>query len=257
MSAHLITLKCGLTDPGARPETGSALRDVITGRRPVLWAGARTDVRLIFENPTTGAALVVTDWALVTFRLLGQDRTTLYASRTVDPDDFVPGPPKETTIALTTTETTRAPGEYWLAVFATLTSGGLLPLYAGPINIENGGLTTTAPADPEAEPVYTQAQIDALFGAGSGGVYASDGNGFLLVGAVLWTWPVAPVGSSSGAGVTVLSGNALLSTVGLLWTWPVAETTYIPGAPVAQILNGNLLLTIGSKTYTSPAAVTP
>ncbi len=258
MSAHLITLKCGLSDPGARPETGTCLHDVRTGIRPSLWSGARTDVRLLLQNPRTGAAVDTGDWALLTFRLLGQDRSTLYAYRNVEPADFAAGPPEETTVQLTSTDTTRTPGEYWVSVFATLSGGGLLPLYAGPLQIEDGGLTTTVPADPEAEPVYTQAQVDAIFGPGTGGVYASQGNGFLVDSfGVLWTWPLAPIGSAAGVGLTVYQGNALHSSAGVLCTWPVAEVDYIPGAPLAQILGGHLVLTIGNKSYTSPAAPVP
>jgi hypothetical protein len=257
MSAHLIILKCGLTDPGARPDTGAGARDAATGRMPQAWAGARTDVRLILQNPVTGVALSTAGWASLSFRLLGDDRSTLYASRTVLPADFTSGPPAETTVSLTTTETTRAPGNYWMAVYATLTAGGILPLLAGPLTIVDGGLTTTVPAAPISAPVYTQAEVDALFGPGTGGVYAADGNGLLDTSGGSFTWPTAIVGAAAGVGLTVLNGNALLTTSGLLHTWPVAEITHIPGAPLAQILAGNLIITLGGRSYTNPAAIVP
>lgn len=227
MSAHNITLKCGLTDPGARPDTGMALRDVMTGRGPMLWSGARTDIRLLLQNPVTGAAINTAAWALLTFRLLGDDRSTLYASRDVDPDDFAAGPPKETTIELTSTETTRASGSYWLAIFATLSAGGLLPLYAGPLTIADGGLTTTVPADAEAALVYTQAQVDALLSYRTH-VRVVDDTAFYYNRGLAYSTPVFPIETPDGItvdGVVVIGDTAIITQDGFSWGHPVYPVT--------------------------------
>ncbi len=168
MSAHRITLKCGTTGPGARPETGNDLRDVETGRTPALWAGAKSEFRLLFQNPRTGVALDTTGWASVTFRILASDKTTLYVTKTVLAGAFVSGPPKEATVSLTTTETALPAGQYWVSAFATLSAGGLLPLAIGPLSVVDGGMLTTE-AVGVTDPVYTQAEVDALIAAGGGG----------------------------------------------------------------------------------------
>ncbi len=184
MSSHLITLKCGTTGPGARPETGNDLRDVATGRMPALWAGAKTGFRLLFQNPKTGASLDTSSWASVTFRLMADDKATVYATKTVLAGALLAGPPKETTVNLTTTETALPEGKYWLSVFATLSAGGLLPLAIGPLSVVDGGMLTTA-AVGVTDPVYTQAEVDALLaGGGGGGVNGltfSMQNGVLIV----------------------------------------------------------------------------
>jgi hypothetical protein len=219
MSAHLITLKCGLSDPGARPDTGRQLRDVLTGLMPQIWAGARTDVRLIFQNPTTGAALVTTEWALVTFRLMAADRTTLYVSKTVEPEDFVGTSPKEATIELTTANTTLPEGEYWLSTFATLSAGGFLPLGLGPLKVVNGGMLTTV--DPAAieEPVYTQAQVDALV---RGRAIVRIVNDYLIIFALGQNWkiqmiPIATPAGVSVDGLTVMNGVMVFTENGSSW----------------------------------------
>lgn len=211
MSAHLITLKCGLTDPGARPETGATLRDTATGIMPQLWAGARTNLRLVFENPLTGAALSTADWALLTFRLMAEDRTTLYVSKTVVPADFVAGPPKETTIALTTTETTLPEGAYWICAFATLTSGGLQPLAAGPLKVTNGGMLTPTPAEPLDEPLYTQAEVDALLAALL--QFSVSGNTLTITNGVS-TWTVDLTPASPGGSLPTEDGTGTLEEDG-------------------------------------------
>lgn len=219
MSAHLITLKCGLTDPGARPDSGRQLRDVLTGVMPQIWSGARTDVRLIFQNPTTGVALVTTEWALVTFRLLGADRSTLYVSKAVEPEDFQGTSPKEATIELSTAETTLPEGEYWLSIFATLAAGGYLPLGLGPLKVINGGmLTTVAPPEIE-EPVYTQAQVDALV---RGRAIVRMANDYLIVFALGQNWKIqmlpipTPVGITVD-GLTVIDGALVFTEAGSSW----------------------------------------
>lgn len=281
MSAHLITLKCGLSDPGSRPDTGLQLRDVLTGQMPRLWAGAKTNLRLLMQNPVTGEALSVTGWAEVTFRLLGENRTTLYVERDIPLAALTGVAPRETTVALTTAETTLAPGLYWISVFATMSAGGILPLAAGPLNVLDGGMLTTTAAAPADPPVYTQAQVDALFaalvqfaisgntltvtyggstwtvamtpsgGSGTGGVSALNSNGRLTQSGTTWTWPMARTGSGSGETLVVTNSNAILTTGGSVYTWPVTPITYLPGAPLAQVVNSNLIITIGGNSYSS------
>lgn len=219
MSAHLITLKCGLTDPGARPDSGRQLRDVGTGLMPQIWAGARTDVRLIFQNPTTGAALVTTEWALVTFRLLAVDRTTLYVAKTVEPEDFEGTSPKEATIELSTADTTLPEGEYWLSIFATLSAGGYLPLGIGPLKVSNGGMLTTVDPEEIEEPIYTQAQVDALV---RGRAIVRMANDYLIVFALGQNWKIQmiPIPTPEGVevdGLTVIDGALVYTEDGSSW----------------------------------------
>ena len=259
MSAHVITLKCGLTDPGSRPEIGRYLKDVTTGLMPQIWAGARTNFRLIFQNPVTSAPIDTGDWSLVTFRLLATDRTTLFTSKSVVPSGFAVGPPKETTVALSTTETTLPEGEYWISIFATLATGGLVPQLAGPIKITDAGMLTTVAPPPIQEPVYTQAQIDAMLaailGGDTGGISVVAGNALFTSSGQTWTWPVALIGTATTGGLTVVAGNAILTISGRQYTWPVAETTYVSGAPFVQVFGANLIISIGGRSFTNPVAL--
>lgn len=267
-----IRLRLASRTPG---DTQPPLLDLLTNRTAAIWNANALRVEIAIDEPTAPSPSLVTDfsaWSQVVCELWSSqtDGTLLAPGKVVavgglnaglTEAQWLAGSAQHGSFEFTTAELSfvfaQKARSAWMVIVATAASGARATLGAGELRIVQdralgGG---TAPSPPEL--YLTAAQIYALLGNGTGGVYISSGNAYFSQTSQLWTWPAAFLGAGSGLSLTVYGGNAILTSSGQLWTWPVAEIAHQVGAPMVQIVAGNLILTLGGRSFTNPAALVP